>query len=569
MVRKMKKSNVVFMGAPKDKQLYLDYGATMTLWGGSSRENVRAAHDAGVYFQSSIWFLTAWGDVLAEDAKLQKAVCLDIEGKPIEVPWLIDHKQKMPNYWGCTNHPDYREHIRAKLITAMQGGPDGLHIDDHGGTSACCSLGLGCFCQYCVKGFQEYLQKKLPAEKWEELGIDNPKGFDYKSFVRKYTATRSEYGRMFGAHEIPLMDEFKIFQIRATADFVGELRGLTEKTAGKPISLSANTCINIPEQLGDFQHLDYLCGEIHLYTRAGKLSEISHFVYKVADGIDKPLAATGHGIDWAFIAEQNNPGMVKCWIAESYAFGHRLMVPHHQWCYTKENGTHWWDGKKEDFVPLYRFIRKHSELFDGYKSVAKIALVYNTQAFSRGDRTVLDIAGWLASSNIPYSLVIAGGEWIDLYLSEDKLSRFSSILIYNKDYLDGKQLAVLEKIRSRGKLVEWPDKEKIRYLAGSLIKVNNAENIWVLPQLVPGLSNKPIVIHLLNRNYNLENDSVEKVQNVEVYLNKSLFAGRSFKKGVFHNVQGEAEPFEVEDSGNDLCVTVPELDFWGIIQLSE
>lgn len=60
----------------------------------------------------------------------------------------------------------------------------------------------------------------------------------------------------------------------------------------------------------------------------------------MADAMNRPYTATASGGDWAFIKENNLPGLVSGWIALSYAAGQFLMVPHRQWCYTPEKGTH-------------------------------------------------------------------------------------------------------------------------------------------------------------------------------------------------------------------------------------
>jgi len=82
----------------------------------------------------------------------------------------------------------------------------------------------------------------------------------------------------------------------------------------------------------------------------------------MADAMGRPLAATASGQDWAFVKERGCSGLVRSWIAASYASGHALMAPHRQWCHTEEKGTHWYDGPREAYAPLYRFARQHTAL---------------------------------------------------------------------------------------------------------------------------------------------------------------------------------------------------------------
>ncbi len=76
------------------------------------------------------------------------------------------------------------------------------------------------------------------------------------------------------------------------------------------------------------------------YTR----SQYAHGRPYIGEYLDEVTGDWISGGDWAFVKEHNVPGLVRGWVALSYAAGHCFMVPHRQWCYTPERGTHWYQG---------------------------------------------------------------------------------------------------------------------------------------------------------------------------------------------------------------------------------
>jgi hypothetical protein len=559
----MRRSDVVFMYAPSTPDLYDAYGCGVVLWG-SGPEAAATAREHGVRFQGSIWFLTAWGDKLAENPELLRSVCVDIEGNPIEVPWLTDHKQKLPNYWGCTTGPYYRDYCKQRALEAVRGGVAGLHIDDHAGTAACASYAGGCFCQHCIEGFRAYLKANYGAADLADVGVADVDTFDYAQYVKQYATTRQEYiDRRFS---IPLFIPFIAFEIQGEASLVADIRVACEEAVGHSLSLSANTCLPGPVQLGDYQHLDTLCGETNLGAAEGRPSDISHFAYRVADGLRRPLASTASGWDWAWIAANNKPGLVKTWVAESYAFGHRLMAPHHQWCYTTEKGTHWWDCRTEDFAPLYRWVTEHRDLFDGFETAGGVVLVFNSPAYFRGQDRSEEAAGWLASHSVQYRCVVAGGDWVDERLDREALLGADKVVVGSRECLDADQEATLDAVEQAGKLVTWTGPESAAALLPYAVEVTPSENVWALVRANP-LTGE-VAVHLLNRGYDLGADGVTPISDVRVSIDRSLLGGRAFAIATAYAVPApEREPVSPSQDGDRVSFRLPRLDLWSIVVL--
>ena len=185
------------------------------------------------------------------------------------------------------------------------------------------------------------------------------------------------------------------------------------------------------------------------------------------------------------------PGLVRTWIAQDYAFGHALMVPHRQWAYTKEKGTHWYQSQPEDFAHLYRFIRRNADLFDGYEDVAHVALLYDNAAARKSIRDMRDACLWFARNNVPFSLALAGDDWLDARLTPEKLAPYRAIIVAGSTSLDIPQQAALDQASAQGRVIRWDlksglDRSTLQKLIPSQIEFPGGENIVAVPRAIPG-----------------------------------------------------------------------------------
>jgi hypothetical protein len=516
-----------------------------------------------VHYQSNIWFLTAWGNKLAADPEMLKAVCVDIEGKPIEVPWLTDLKQKLPNYWGCTNAPYYRKYLHDQALAAVSGPVAGLHIDDHCGTAACASYAGGCFCEHCKTRFRRYLKERYTPQQLAALGVPEADSFDYAEYVRGFARTRKEYiDRRF---RIPLHMPFMDFQARAERQLVGEIRTACEAATGRPLSFSANCGLPWPLHLADYGHLDTLCGEIELRASAGRPSDTAHLAYKVADGVRRPLASTGSGWDWAWVGAQNKPGLAKTWVAESYAFGHRLMAPHHQWAYTPEKGSHWWDCRTEDFAPIYRFIASHRALFDGFEPISDVALVFNTPAAYRGQDRSADVAAHLAAANAQYRVVVAGGDWVEERLTARALRGAKRVIVASSGMPDPKQQAVVDATARSARLIRWDGPASCDGKLPQSVRVVGGTRVWAVLRRNP--TTGEVAVHLLNRDYVLDRDSVRTTGPLTVTIDNSLIGRRAFRSATRYSIPDGPDAVSLRTERGRITIAVPSLDLWSIVLL--
>ncbi len=365
----MEEADVVFMYAG-DKAAHDKYGATWAAWGGGPQSG-------GVHSTGSFWCLTAGARLLHENEKLRDAVAKDIEGNPIKVPWQLDHVYEgTPTWFGCTNNPIFKKHLRKECLKAVNGKPDGIHIDDPSGVFAPVSYGGGCFCDHCMRIFRAYLKGNDSRKLREEAGVGSFDHFDYRDLVRKQAKTLEEYRKV--QNSLPLRKQFVECQLRMAVRNIEDLGKIARRKLGRGMTLSVNTYYSGPGNhfMAFIPAITHMVAEVahHAEAGTGLLADVV-MAYRQAEAVERPLAATASGGDWAFIKERNAVDLVKVWIALSYACGQRLMVPHpkRQWCHTEEQGTHWYAAPVDEFAPLYRFVRANKKLFNGYRTVGPMA----------------------------------------------------------------------------------------------------------------------------------------------------------------------------------------------------
>ncbi len=547
---------------------YAEYGCTVLGWAGrADAEHIRRAHEAGVrLFTTSVGFLTEFRRVIDFTPDFMDAACRNFAGEPFIVPWLWDHKYKgQPAWWWCTNSPVYRRYLYSRLDDVAASGADGLHIDDYAGTSAAVTWRSACFCRYCMAGFRKYLKENASQEKLKSLGIDDLDSFDYRQFLIDRGVTPDDYRRKRGS--LPLADEFLDFQVKANVAFVAAYHREACRRAGRKLTLSVNSGLGAPMRLAVAPYLSYFCCEIP--HNAADLSFPRHpiYIYKLADALGKPVAATASGQDWALINAENRTALVRSWTALSYAMGHNFMAPQRQWCYTPEKGTHWYDGPTDEYAYVYRFVREHATLLDGYEAAASVAVVYGSEANRKGKGRIEPICIELAQRNVPFDVVIAGDDWLpDQRLSREIVARYEAVIVPDGLVLDSAQQAVLDALGE--KVVSWSDRDRLFTQLSSPIQIVGAENVLAVPRLAED-ARRPVVVHLVNRSYAEKEDRFLPKARFTVVLAASLLPREvgGYASAVWHTPQGDVSGLAIRREGERLMVTIPQLDEWGILEI--
>ncbi len=565
--RAIRRSDVVFMY--DNPEMYEPYGCTVLGWAGrADREHIARAREMGVrLFSVSVGFRTEFRGMIDFSDDFLDAACRTFAGEPFIVPWLWDHKHKdQPAWHFCTNSPLFRQFLYSRLEHRTAQEPDGLHIDDYEGTAGMVTWQQACFCRHCMAGFREYLKENLSAEGRAALETGDLDGFDYRQFLLGLGVTADDYNRRRAS--LPLAGEFLDFHVKAMHAFVAEYRRRGAELRGKPITLSVNSPLSPAQRLVIAPQLSYFCCEIGHAAASRQSPTHPIYIYKLADAVDRPVTATASGHDWSYVSEHNLTGLIRHWAALSYAHGHMLMAPHRQWCYTQEKGTHWANFPAEELAWVYRFVRQSERLLDRYEAVAPVGVVYDMAAQRRGRDDIRAVAVALAERNIPFGIVMAGDDWLpDYRLTAEKLARFRAVVVPKDLAMDDGQKALLDEAAAGGRLVTWPDDAKLEALLPSPVIVVGSEHVAVVPRSVPDDAAAPVIVHLVNRQYDGEKDAMVVQRDFSLRLRTDLFPGRTFARATMHAPREEPKPSLLRIEGDYLELDVPQLDLWAIVEL--
>jgi hypothetical protein len=578
-IQPLSRSAVVFMGG-STPELYAAYGATVVDWGGHAwrdqpgsiadfRKRVETAQKMGIQYNAGIGMITEFMGMMDECPEYERAICRDLEGKPITVPWLWDHKYKGKlgmAYWFCSNSPFYQDYLRRRTKLAMAGQPDGYHIDDYGGTTGSLWQG-GCFCESCMAGFRQYLAQVAP-EKLRGLGIDDLAGFHYGKFLlAKHVKSAAEFRKKRSS--MPLDAEFRTFQAKAAGQVVRGLQEYAAQLRGKPLVRCVNGSPTYGQGFVVMPHVDHYSCEIGMGATKLAMTASAALTYKCGDMVDRGIAGTGGGTDWAYAQERQATNLVRYWIAEAYAFGHCFMTPgRHQWAYTQQKGTHHYEGKPENFAFLYQFIRKNARLFDGYQAEAQVVVAAGASAARTHRGPMEAIARTLLDAQVPFCLAAAGDELLALRLDEKRLARFERVIVPAKLTLDAEQQAVLDRLAAQGKLLVSKDGADLLDKFQPWARVEGAKDVWALPRRAVRNSAAPTVVHLLNRRYDFTTDRFEPQKNFVLRLAKPLVGPKAgTRKCTAYTPDGDPVSIPVERDGDALRLKVPELRLWAVLTL--
>ena len=548
----LRPSDVVFM-YQADQATYEEYGATILAWGGRpTPESLQAAQ--GVSFFGSVGMVTEFGRYHDRFPQAwASGLCRDVRGRPYRVPWLTDHEHEgTPFWWCCSRQPAFRAYVEERVVDTVRRGAFGVHIDDHLGAAGSLFLG-GCLCNRCVEGFRKHLAA-LDADELDRLGVAHPEAFDYGAVLRAWLA-EPEAGEERRIQDHPLWDEWTVFQARGATSFMSRLRALAAKEAGRPVPMSANAGVLWPHHLVDHATLDFFSAEVEHEAAERRFSDQPLFAYRLADAVGRPLASTASGWDWAFVKEHDLPGLVRGWIALSYAAGHNLMAPHRQWCYTEEKGTHWYDGPMEIYAPLYRFVRAHGELFEGLRPWADLTLVMPHRSYRRDPEPWLERGRRLAEANVSYRLVVGGDAMVDRPVTPESLE--GPAILVNP--------APGDLLPADRPIVEAHPGESYDTVEGALAAVSPAVRVEGPLRALPRVGEGRAVIHLLNQAYDPERDAVSPLRDVEVLIDLEALGLADGARARL--VSPGAAPVEVPVSGGR--ATLPAVDLWALLVVGD
>lgn len=557
---------------------------------------VDEVHKQGKLVYTTLRALTHMGktfEYIMDDPGMQEALVMDVNFNSIRTGWLSDKAFKdIPVRLYCGNHPRFRAFLRHQIYLLSQVGIDGIHVDDFTGSPFSYNLG-GCFCDHCMAGFREYLKDKYSAAELDEQGIDDIDSFNYRDVVLKYGDDQNSVRLARNAGEIPLDSEFRFFLFKADADFFASLKEMACQLSGRYIEMGWDNVDFGQNRAMYYDFLDFYFPEI-CYQRIALDPVVSLrssstpdvwekvkkqkgdeqlppeliYLYKFADATKKGFIPMPAPPSWSAIKIKGMTGLLRLWIAFTYANGANFKYPDRGWCYAPS--SRWYYPPKEEFDPVYNFIGNNRDLFDNYEAVEQIGALYTHASSTRPIRYV---GNQLVTLNIPFGTPVAGDDWLVNRIKDDDIDRYEVMLIPEPYKISDGQQQIIDKWKAKKPVIsvkEGDDLQKI--LEGKIDPLQSLESnnkIWMFSRHNPKNEKAPLVCHLVNFDYDAKKNKNNIQRNVQVRLSKKLLGGFGVKNISFYSIDQKPVKVDYNEKGNDIYVTIPDIDLWGVLKVEK
>lgn len=293
----------------------------------------------------------------------------DINGEPL----IMGHMR----YWdapqspGCANNPHYIDGHVEYIKSYIDAGAQSMQRDEPSGNWAHAARGVGCFCDYCMEGFNQYL-KVHHRDDLEALGIGDLGEWTYREYVRQLG-----YADALAAEDFDWSDQrtmqsllrgnpvaalFVDFQSRAQADFFRIVRSRVNAYYGGSFPYSSNNTSFQRFEPELYAVFDFYMSELmmrsanaaHLYDRsqeARRRGKIQVF------GSPKTM---GEEYDAGFLV-----ALRRKVIATSYAVGGLCQVPWDLFEQTRDGFGRYF-GDPADYADLFGMVRASGRFLHGY-----------------------------------------------------------------------------------------------------------------------------------------------------------------------------------------------------------
>lgn len=563
---------------------------------GYYRSIITFYHNAGLkYTGSTLSTFDAYSDTHLHRPDLLEAACVDIDGEGIMFEW-----EGLP--WQCTNNPIWREFLLEVAKRSIDCGVDGVHIDEWLGTYSAAQEAGGCFCEYCMQGFREYLREKYSTEELESFGIEDIDNFDYGDFIREQGTEA-------------LQPDFLDYQMASIREFwhesISEIRAYAREKGKDVFSVSAN----VPDLMANWMpiqdEINYLFSE-YTYDYPPKGRSVPTF--KLVRSLGKPLVVEPQTSNAALLQRSDLATLMKIYTAEAYSARGFLMVPYDIPAMTPE-GWEWYNADIEELSPYYDFIHNNEPCYDNLFSTSKIAVLCSlSSARWSGTDDFYRISELILNSHFQYDVLFAGdNDWMEDNLSLSQLNEYEVVTLPNTRNLSDRQVSLLlSYAESGGNIVAFgeigshneegnevergllesllvegshdyglgkfiyngslPTREEASGTLSGLIQpciqTNANENVVMLEYW--NNETHSIVIHLINYAYDIETEHLSPQENInlEVVLDPELL-GKDLSISYMSPDWTGIEELSYTLSDGSVEFQVPNLEFYGVVSIGE
>lgn len=554
------------------------------------KDFIRQRHEEGKLFFAEMSPITHADKMLRysmEQSGLQNAACLDLDLRPIPIGWMVGHtyQGRTPAFL-CSNHPAFRAFLRQQVFMYIEAGADGIMVDDGGGSLFAYSRG-GCFCEFCRKGFRQYLRAKYSTEQLRKGGIENIDSFDYRQFVLHHTRDRESYRK--DRRKIPWTKDFQDFQRQSDVSVFASLQEMASKLKGAHVPFGWDNVDFGGNRAPYYPTWDVFYSEIN-YQNFGVKGRGPDEVFppsiimlsKLSDALGKWYTPTPAPRSWQAIRDRNLTALLQQWVAFTYANGGAMRYPRKGWIFSETDP--WYYPPQEGFEPLYAFVRRHRDLFDDYQTVEQVGVLF-TQSTSGGSSPYCTplkrVCDALVNANVPFGFAVAGDELLSNRLHSDAAERFDVMLVPEPIRLIDGQAEIVRQWKRQNRAISVKEGDDLaKILADRLqpsVTLESDSSVWLFPRQKCGSqqgdsekedqTGTSLVCHLVNTRHGPHRGQTSPQRDVRIRLSNSLIGDRPVSKVTYDTIGKDTRelPFQAGEDG--IQITVPEVEIWGILRI--
>lgn len=320
----------------------------------------------------------------------------DLEGAdPSEVPETADAQCEdidgnlIPFHVGggkptqCTNNPIWQQQLIDEAVIAAQCGAVAVCADEWPGTSDSVGYG-GCFCDYCMAGFREYLLGSGNEETLQSFGIKDLDSFDYGEFIRQnYYDLYKEVIYHESNDEVPLLDLFRTYQYQSVTEFMRQLKEEIVKTR-QEVFFTANMAELMSSYMAVADVVDFFSPELYYAYPVNARTAVR---YELGNAFDAPVNAAPNCVENKELMTGSRAAQVmKIYTAEAYAHGGYVQVPYGAPYFSGEYGVNQdrTAVEMETLYPYYDYIYNNKMLFEELWPMADVGVLYSFASIMGG-----------------------------------------------------------------------------------------------------------------------------------------------------------------------------------------
>jgi hypothetical protein len=427
----------------------------------------------------------------------------------------------------CGNHPLWREFLINRIEEQAKGGVDGILIDEPGDTA-------DCFCDYCMRAFNDYLAEHYAPERLQRLfGITNLSTFNYREYLLAHGGTQ------WWDDPNP---QLQIVYLQARywnrTKFIGELIQHARQAAGWNIPVTANTYGLEPNHQIFVPLLDFVIFEMPItaevngayrhYLRPLPGKNLTTYLLAEALDPDKPFSAFPDVFELKQLSE-DEWWLWRHWLAEARACGASFMIPYKAYVYG--GGSYTIEADK--ISPYTRFFAEHPQYYENLERVATVALLHDLHSTLTNQYTWRANLAWesfenmgmlLQEAHVPFEVLYRGdGIFVQKSLTLENLRKYRAIIVPRYYDPDSELQALLTQYSSLGgKVVRCDELSEdgllIQTLKGLVTNLGLETNASGDLGVVIYRRGDSLILHLLNYAYDRGTRNFRDLTNLQLTL---------------------------------------------------